>query len=336
MHFDLAEFRRFWTAVHSLATVQLNLAKIESEQSEFPSQKVLLRMSRAMWIEKLSVLTQLDHSKIEAMIALFVFHPEDLQSDLALQPFVKLQNDDLILSNFLAKISSAEDNLFAIWKTRNPQLYGSIASRKEDWWVRQKRPEIEEKGFLTRGQVGIRGIDGQLAGDIDLFIFDIRSQLALCCQLKWFLLPDRFRESNLDKVMEAVQQALVATDWLKADLERAQATLGIRKKHFREVEILPIVISRNWMLNGIKWSDDVPIISEALFDCLLQRAPGDNPLRSLWECAKQRTYLPILGEDFSVCKRKIHLGEACFEYERLESSSGSKWKPDRITFPSLA
>src|SRR5262249_53143996 len=150
------------------------------------------------------------------------------------------------------------------------------------------------------GPVELSDKTGKREGDIDLFVFDRKNKVALCCQLKWFLIPDRFRNSNIEKVWEGVEQALHATEWLVLDADRVQATMGIKRRDYQNVEVLPLVRSRDWMLNGIKWSEDVPIVSEDLFDYLLDSAPEHDRLRAVWECLSQRTYLPIPNEDFYV------------------------------------
>ncbi len=334
--FTLADFRAFWCAVYALSDIQTNLVRIVVAISGFPFNKVLLRMTRDAWLQKLQDLSRLALPKLEALLDLMVYESNQTETaEVALQPFFKLDDDSIVMSNFLVRTANAESNLFALWTRKYEKHYGSIASKKESWWVSQKRPELEKKGFLTRGPVVFSNKQKEHEGDIDLFILHPRSKVALCCQLKWYLVPDRFHDSNVEKVLEAVQQALDAVAWLKADPDRAQATLSIKKALLKDVELLPLVISRDWMLNGIRWSTDVPLVSEALFDYLLKLAPIENPLRALWECASQRTYLPVVGEDFSVRSRTIELGGIRLDYERLEGVPDVQWSPDRIKFPAI-
>ncbi len=333
--FTLAEFRTFWSALYCLSDIQTNVARIIASRSDFPFTKVLLRMDQPGWLDNLHELTSLDQAKLSLLLDLMLYNEAQAEADSGWQPLFKFHDGTIAMSNFLVRNSNAETNLFALWNSMHGAKYGPIAGKKESWWVKQKRPELEKQGYITRGPVVFSSKAGQPDGDIDLFVFHPKSKTALCCQLKWFLVPDRFRESNVDKVLGGVKQVKDAVTWLATDTDRAQSSLSIKKALYKDVLLLPLIISRDWMLNGIKWDDDVPVISEPLFDFLLDSAPADDPLLAVWECARQRTYLPTVQVDFTAKQRTIQLACTRLDYERLEAAPGVQWSKKRIKFPEL-
>lgn len=331
--FSLADLRKFWFVVYAMADIQLNLAR---QSSPFPFQKVILRHSYDSWLSKITTASKLDIAKVQSILNYFIYEPnEPAKSDAALQPFFRLADGQVILSNTLVRFSNIEDNFVALYIRKFPSEYGTVASQKEKWWIGHKKPEIAAKGYDVRGPFVFSNAQGKNKGDIDLFILDRKTGIALCCQFKWLLIPDRFQQSNMDRVLKGVRQAVDAIEWLKLDPDRAQATLGIRKKFYKNITLLPLLVSRDWMLNGLDNCGSVPIVSEVLLDCLLERAPSENPLLSIWECLKQGTYLPVIDEDFSLETKEIKRSGVILEYDSLTAISGKEWSPDNIHFPSL-
>ncbi len=85
--------------------------------------------------------------------------------------------------------------------------------------------------------------------------------------------------TNLDQAKLPVLLDLILYNKAEAeDTNRAQSasSSSINKALYKDVLLLPLIISRDWMLNGIRWDDDVPVISEALFDFVLDSAPAED------------------------------------------------------------
>ena len=65
-------------------------------------------------------------------------------------------------------------------------------------------------------------------GDIDLFVIDVCSGLALVIQLKW-LVHDRIKSGHVQEAEKAFSQAKGAIHWIRANLASACQILGVEE-----------------------------------------------------------------------------------------------------------
>ena len=158
---------------------------------------------REQWIDLLSELSGLSHSLVANIVDFLIYEFDTTRkaknrhaAEAISQPFFRLSSDQLALSCFMVLSSSAERNLFDLASAKL-QKYDDVKKLKENQGSRDLADRFKKFGLHALAQIEYS--NGE-SGDIDLFVIDCSSKVALVVQLKWLLMDRMEKVGTLMKL----------------------------------------------------------------------------------------------------------------------------------------
>lgn len=254
--------------------------------------------SLEQWTSLIVSLSDLDVKIVSTLIKFLSYSIETTKkvvhkrtANIISQPFFALDENMLALSAFMTLGSSAERNLFDLLSNKMSDEYEHIKDLKEEQWAGHLANRFSKLGFhaVPQRKFPDRG------GDVDLFVFDSSKKLGLVVQLKWFLV-DRIKSTHLEQGTSAIDQAKASVAWIKNSPDQASKVLNVPVENLRQARLLPIGIIKEGLLGGYLWNEEVPLISDTVFEHAFEKFDGD--IEKIWNYAHDHKFLPQLGQHY--------------------------------------
>ena len=337
--YTLAQFRDFWTALLTFCWIH-QWACMRSGVKGGALNSVVKMRHRDGWVEDLARRCALDASIIRLIIDDLTYEPAlyspgRKQPDVVTQPFFPLRHQLLALSNQLALLSNAERNLWDLVSIKRPEIHSVLRNMKEELWLRQLTPRLEEYGLRVFGPIKFSHAGRR--SDLDLLILDRESRFGLGCQLKWLTSPDRIRDVSYadNELLKGIAQAALSLEWLNSRPGKLEELTRLTAEELADVEFRAAVLSKNTIGSAWTYRPGIPIISERLTDWIVGR-PHQRSLRTLWQVGDERRYMPQRGKHFVDEDAVVEFGGVRFVGERMSMRVITAWDPvEDINFSGL-
>lgn len=263
--------------------------------------------SSALWvvdskelINRLSRYTLLDKKIISIILEYLTFGNYNIRDpDIAIQPLLKINSTEFILSPLLWINTNAERNFCTLLNKIPSQreAYLNLTLNKEAVLYQELKDVLERLGYeVTRGSL--------TSTDIDIAIIDRKNKICACIELKWFIEPAEIRET-IERSLElkkGVKQANIILSLLRAgDRQLTHDLLRIDNTY----RTASFVGARNWIGYSDIQSKRTPIIKIWHFiKELIKLGSLDDALNWL----ESGSYLPENGKDYWVVPVDLDTG----------------------------
>jgi|GEM_PF-3070310 len=291
--FTTSQFKKFWLALMTAAVPHRRIyAETGVPNCALPIGSI------EQWNSLLASLSGLKPDVVSTMMSFLTYSIETTQkvlhkrtADIISQPFFQLNENILALSTFLTLSSSAERNMFDLLSNKMSDEYEGIKDLKEEQWATSLANRFLKFGLHALSQ---RKIPDQ-GGDVDLFVFDSTNNIGLVVQLKWFLV-DRIKSTHLEQGTSAIDQANASVDWIRNSTEQASKVLNVPVENLKQAKLLPLGIIKEGLLGGYLWNDEIPLISDTVFEHAFSKFGRD--INEIWNYAHNKRFLPELGRHY--------------------------------------
>lgn len=333
--FSTHEFGEFWTALRTIVGVHKFVFNGVVDRNIDAAVPVL---TPKQWCEIIADMSGLTHDKVTAIIDYLTYDMSLIQktgdkkhkTEAICLPFFKLGAQQLAASPLLVLNSSAERNLFDLAMTREGAKYDRLKESKESQWSEDLAARFKKYGLVAVPLLEYPG------GDIDLFVMDPKIKVALVVQLKW-LLMNRIKSGHVDDALTAFDQAKRAVRWIEENPKDAAERLKLTTIEVTSVQLRPLAVIKESLLNGFAVDPDVPLLNGTIFDALIDYTKGD--LNRLWQILfTEQSHLPVADRDFEVKEGFVPIdgksfGDVRFKRPELHALSRSPWNWRSIISP---
>jgi hypothetical protein len=228
--------------------------------------------------------------------------------DPAIQPIVRLANDQYVISPGLITSCSPERNFTVLLNQLPPQR--SIYSRL----VEQKEALMRDSMCESIASLHLRSFSGSIPGrkdlpDIDLAIISDIEKACIIAELKWFIAPAEAREiiQRSEEIQKGIAQMLRLSRAADVDHGMISDLLGIDS----EYELVFVVISANSIGHGTVQDIRIPVINQ---DHLVKKLCSGTSFRGVVSWLRSRDYLPREGADYRVVPIVRRVGRWALEW----------------------
>ncbi len=318
--FELAEFRRFWTALCAIVGIH-KYAWSNALDSQIAVSVPIYGYQEFLY--KITNLTGLTNGKAKLILDYLIYErPQNSKFNILtplLQPIFKLANNDLAISPFLSINTNPEENILKHFNRNKPELYDRIKDLKENTWSKQIETALKRYGLIVKTQ--LKYLDTKL----DLIIITKDYSFGLVCELKWILLPNRIKNDDIDYFTKGFDQAIKACNWANNNKGALSEKLQLNSNQLNNCQFKPLLLSKNMILQGLPRHNEVPIVCSRLFDYVISKTEGN--IQKLWFMANDKTYLPIENEHFRERKSTIEFNGIKFHVTGLDAIPNKPWVP---------
>ena len=187
--FTINEYRDFWITITAICYFHL-FSCIYIENSLIELKNSLMNVPKEMLINTVSYLSKLNPETINKIIKYITFEPTKRNVDIVYQPIVEY-NGKVLITPVLFIASNPERNLLSLVNSRKDYEHSKEVNDLENLMVSEIETAIpnNENLILTKH----RHLENSLP-DLDLGIFDKKTNTALLCELKWFTAADSTKE----------------------------------------------------------------------------------------------------------------------------------------------
>ncbi len=301
LNFSLKEFRTVMVTLQSMMhgwyLVRTMVANGGMKGLGYPSSVWLLEKDDLA--NQLAEYTGVSQRSLKAILDLVTFGSSGiLNPDIATQPLIDLNNNQVALAPFVFLNLNIERNLCALLNQIKEERdhYSRLVDMKEDSLVGEIREFLAGREFEV--------ISGKLQStDLDCAIIDRRNRCCLCLELKWFIEPAEIREigDRTKDLKKGVDQVKYLNDLFRKHDPRLGQLLGIDASY----DFLGVVGSVNWI--GMADVQDPSIAIVKVWHLMGELKEKGLPAIMNW--LRQRDYLPKPGSDFSVVSLAIKVGD---------------------------
>ncbi len=310
--FTLGEYKKFWYAFTTLATIQ-NIANyiFFNEKQKLPNNCILIK-SKEEIINLIFEKTDLDKEKINAILEFITFNNNLKNTDIIWQPLIKLCNGHYAIPPTLVTTCNYERNLICLINKVEQNSYSKLSNEKERIMVYEISEKL--KKYLNLKVVFNKKLPDNLP-DIDIIIYDIKSSTLLVGEMKWLLQPDSVKElcaRNIDLVKGDNQIKLVK-NYLENNLSKKLEIIS----DLQCTEILDesyCVISKN-TIGTLGSSDEIVVINENNLIELIDKFDGE--LDKVNKVIKDKTFYPKRDIDYFINRNNVEYGGYCFDIEGI-------------------
>jgi hypothetical protein len=209
------------------------------------------------WAELIADISGLDLETVRYMVDYLTYDyslvkkTEDKKhkSEAMCSPFYGLGAEQLAASSLVVLNSNAERNLFDLACAKEGTKYDPLKKAKEEQWSIDLAQRFEKYGFVAKPQAAYPGTPGIRGGDIDVFVFVLKTKQALIVQLKW-LLMNSIKSGHVKTAYEAFDQARRAIAYIKANPKDAARRLGLSEDDLKAATFLPLAVIKESNLHG--------------------------------------------------------------------------------------
>lgn len=298
-NYTFGDLRRFWMCLYTICMLHIAIC------SKLKAHSILFK-TRSQWTEEIANRSGLPQSVVSAILDDLTY-VKDLylkggaQAEIASQPFFPVGTNQLALSNILVISTDPERNIWQLVSIKRQSVFSTVESRKEKLWAESTLiPWLLGLGYEAWSHIKFTESE-LISGDVDLFVLDRKSNFALAIELKWLKGQGDLKDlQHINKTLTyAVDQAMKSIEWLKTIPQQVLQRTGLTANELRNLRIEPLVVSRNSLGGPSVHGLAVPIINEFLMQLTLDE-PHRRSLEDLLKIARNRTYLPKLGEHFDL------------------------------------
>lgn len=193
--------------------------------------------------------------KVKAFIADILYN--DTTTEVMVQPLIPIKNGEvLFISPQIFMFSSVERNLMKLWANKYRTVYSTDIAKLG------KEAEIDLANILRKNHKDFRVVNsrkitdkgGSVLTDIDVAVYDKKSQDLLVIQMKWFNHPDSSKEVKTADVQlnDAIEQLRKSIYYFQSSPESLKAVFGLDGYSIKK--IFSCVVSKNHI--GSFWISD--------------------------------------------------------------------------------
>jgi hypothetical protein len=321
-NYNLAQFRAFWKSILTLALAHIQAHEYADEAVGTTGGALgsLVMQVSDEWLSKARTLFPIPQAAWHSIVKLLTYQPMRDYWDPFWQPIIKTVDGTLLIAPHLITSSSPERNLITLL-TRSEAgraSYNRVSSEKEREQLNALAHLFQPPRYLLRTRVLVPRGDGTTLTDIDLFLYDEKTDVLLLLHAKWFVRPDTIQEqlARDQEVQVAVRTAATAaariTELREAWISRV---LGI------ELNSLPtlhsVVVCRDFVASGWVYDQNIPVI-DAGFLTNFVGSPQFTGLASVYAASAEFTKSVEKMHSAESSEREFPLGEYIFEVPTME------------------
>jgi len=313
--FDLKDFKEFYETIFCMCILRFN-ARLLAEKYWFNKiGKLGLGFADSIIVKEINELikqivkySDLDREKVESIVSYLTYGSKSIQNtEPAIQPFIKLRNDELAIIPSLIISTAAERNLTVLFNKlpHEREIYLRLVNEKEDIMIDNLKNEIQYLNVRFESRILLKNN----LPDIDCAIIDDDNRIGCIIELKWFIDPAEVREiiEKSEELTHGIDQLIELKDQIESGNTYILERLNITSKY----KIFYLLISANWIGYGDVQHDDVPILSEKLFHRKLR---SFNSLNILLNWIKARSYLPKENVHYEFVDINTKIGDWSFNW----------------------
>jgi hypothetical protein len=308
--YTFGDFRSWWCALISLIQTHTMAHDIAcaGDVTRFPIRTIAINKPRKYVTELIGSVAEVPAETAEFILQCFVFDRLTNGRGPIIQPIFAIAEDHLCLSSLLVAFNDFDRNFFKLLH-RSPLLLpfsASIDSQKEPTALRHLVNLFPEAEYALKDCVPIPGLT-----DADLLVYERSTGFVLVIQHKWITAPETPDESssNDESLQKGVRQAIAARDYLRSNEGRIRQVLKLSSTTSIIARIECVTICRGLENTSFMEPSDVPVVTERVFEGLLEQA---EDLGGLWTLLITRPDKTLAAEEAVDGKMKIKLGE--FEF----------------------
>ena len=290
--FTLNEYRDFWIAlttlcyIHFCCCFSINDASIRLKNSNI----IQNTGSIVRYVQSESGLPK---EKVETIIEYVTYNPKKKNVDIMYQPIVKLSEDKLIIAPILFMGSRPERNLLSVVSATHDYEYSKEVNELEGLMV------AELESYVSSSNIAKHKHLRDDLPDIDFAIFDISTNSAMICEIKWFAAADSTKEilAKEDEITHGCQQVENIMTYAMND-----------KKHFIKqvfnidggdtVDLFGCVVAKHNIRTQHKY---VPVIDIKRIEELLSK----YPLNSVFHMIRNHEYEIPLPKEATISHQSV-------------------------------
>jgi hypothetical protein len=314
-HYSIGDFRKFAISLQAISFIHFNARLLAA----FKGCKGLGYSSSLFISDKEELLRRLiRYSKIPETVVLDLIEDMTygnrniLKPDPAIQPIIKLNNNQLAVMPSLTISSNMERN-FTILLNRLPsekKIYSQLVSEKEEL---MKTRIIDKISFLNYKYYAGNILKQKNIPDIDLLIIDDIEKVCLFLELKWFIGPAEIREviEKSEEIAKGIDQLLKLSNEINNNPNIFFDKLKIDQSYI----LYYAVVSDNSIGIQNVQNANIPVIQE---DHLIKNINSTKSLRKTIDWLSNRNYLPIEGTHYNVVEIASKIGRWTIKWHGLE------------------
>lgn len=306
LNFTLIEFREIFESIHAMmflhrfACEKKYLVNQHSIEDYF--KEIVYVASVEELLLRLSNYSKLEKEKVKNIIEVITFgNMNQRLPDPALQPLIKVSEDQYLISSAFIISSSFERNFITLIN-RIPEArdqYLRLTAHKEKIMQKAIVKSVGEKYWVRYGESPEKG---ELP-DIDLAIIDDKTRIVIICELKFFIYPAEPREvvEKSEEIQKGIQQAKSLLGAYTANPKRFLGLLNLKE----EFNVFAVVVSENYIGEAYVQSPDIPVIERPHLIELLTEHDDMSKIVSILE---NREYLDRVAP-YDVLKKTSKIGD---------------------------
>lgn len=299
--FTINEYRDFWITItaicyfHLFGCMYINNSLIELKNS-------LMILPKEETINTVSYFSKVNPETINKIIKYITFEPSKRNVDIAYQPIVEY-NGKILISPVLFIASNPERNLLSLVNSRKDYEHSKEVNDLENLMISEIETAIPNKEDLIL--TTHRHLENSLP-DLDLGIYDKKSNTALLCELKWFTAADSTKE-----VYAREDEITHGCDQIESIMSYAMCNKKVfLRKVFNldedDVELFCCVIAKH---NIRTKNNHVPVINQKTLIDLF----STNAIFNVFHIIRNREFETHLPTSASITHQTVNYGNYIFK-----------------------
>ena len=310
-HFSLGEFRAFWAGL--LAVAQLHsVICFRSGTQGGALESVVMLLTVEDLCEQLSQITQLTRQALQSIVEFITFEPGLKNSDLVMQPLLRLSCGYYAVAPHLIMSSNAERNILTLLNKKDQAAYSRLSYEKEEIMAQRLREWLEQRFPDIMVRTGIK-LPRPLP-DMDLVLYDKHTRVLFIGEMKWLISTDSIQEvcARDEDLAKGVTQAADILDYALANPQDCMARAY--RESLAVSKVYTCVVSKN-NIGTSEIKRTVPIVNEDWLMWIVENCQG-NLLRVV-DAIEGGEFLPVLGKDFEIIKHSTDYAGYTFQYDAI-------------------
>ena len=313
--YSVSDFREAWTRLEAIAYLH-NAARLIAVSRGIGGKMhagSVIAATREELVKRVGRYSGVDETALGCLLEDLTYGGRAIrQPDPAIQPLIKLNNEQYGIMPWLLMASSSERNLTVLLNRLPAQRkrYLKLASSKEEFM----RERIKE----SLQSLGIRFFQGNIPGedglpDIDLAVIGDSERVCLILELKWFINPAEVREldEKAEEVRKGISQLVLLRRAIAQHDTSARRVLGIDSTY----KVSFAVVSANSIGHHTVQHSEVPVVRESHLTSKLRSTKRLSDV-STW--LSMRSFLPTEGADYRVVERTATIGQWSLDWYGIE------------------
>jgi len=301
-------FRKLWETVTALCQIHsiCHSFSLHKDDLENGIASIVLVNTKEWWLDLLMrIQADIDGGDIEAAVDLLTYDPSLSKPDPSLQPFIPLGENWIAVAPRFYLSCNHERNLMAFLAKNFSDEYNSTTSSLEETMLSDLVKVFCDFGFDVASRKRFR--PGLRLPDLDIAIFERSTSFLLIIEAKWVIaaadVGEKFERAKREK--EGIEQVRKLLHFVRNNLDSFWNVCFQKVPKPQRIEIAGCVAMRGF--TGTSFNEDslIPVVEESILKKQIRELCH---IDELYAYMRDRSFLPVLGQDFSVSEATCDIG----------------------------